>query len=360
MRFGGDIRRIQINTDSNPNPRGGFVFTGLATGNDFADLLLDRPFNTTEQFGKPNVYFRSWGLSAYAQDDFRVTKTFTFQYGLHYDAATPPIELFDNIVNLDITNLARIIQVAHGQPGVSTIGMPRALIHGSYGNFEPRIGIAWQPKFIKRKTVARAGYSIFYNESIYNALARELAHQPPVSTAQTLTTTSSGPLTLENGFQPPPSNNGFVANTQAVDPFYKNAYAQVWNLGTETTLSPNWLLDLTYTGTKGTNLGILRAPNRAPLGTPVNEIQANRIDPQATGFTFDESGANSIYNAFQVRVVHRFTRGFLLQGIYTYGKSLDDASSIGGGAATVEQQDGNPHGEYGLSTFDIRHQFRAV
>jgi hypothetical protein len=52
----------------------------------------------------------------------------------------------------------------------------------------------------------------------------------------------------------------------------------------------------------------------------------------------------------------------MLQGIYTYGKSLDDSSSVGGagGSGTVEQQDGNLHGEYGLSTFDIRHQFRAV
>ena len=119
-------------------------------------------------------------------------------------------------------------------------------------------------------------------------------------------------------------------------------------------------MDLTYTGTKGTDLDILRAPNRAPLGTPSDEIQANRIDNNATGFTFDQSGANSIYNALQVRVVHRFTHGVMLQGIYTYGKSLDDASSIGGGSATVEQQDGNLHGEYGLSTFDVRHQFRAV
>ncbi len=151
-----------------------------------------------------------------------------------------------------------------------------------------------------------------------------------------------------------------MPNTQAVDPFYKNGYGQVWNLGTETSFSQNWILDLTYTGTKGTHLDVLRAPNRAPLGTPQDQIQQNRIDRFATGFTFDQSGANSIYNALQVRVVHRFTRGFMLMGIYTWGKSLDDASSIGGGAATVEQQDGNLHAEYGLSTFDIRHQFRAI
>jgi outer membrane receptor protein involved in Fe transport len=361
MTFGAEIRRIQLNTDSNPNPRGGFVFTGLATGNDFADFLLGLPFNTTAQFGNPNLYLRSWGVAAFAQDDWRVSKTFTLQYGLRYEAVTPPIELNDNLVNLDIESLADVIRVAHGQPNLSAPGLPRALVHGNYGNLEPRIGFAWQPKFIKPKTVVRGGFSIFYNEAIYNTLARELAHQSPVSTVQTLTTTSTAPLTLQNGF---PSSGGsgstFLSNTEAVDPNYKNGYAQIWNLGTETTLSPSWILDLTYTGTKGTDLDILRAPNRAPLGTASDEIQANRIDQNATGFIFDQSGANSIYNALQVRVVHRFTHGVLLQGIYTYGKSLDDASSIGGGSATVEQQDGNLHGEYGLSTFDVRHQFRAV
>jgi trimeric autotransporter adhesin len=361
MTFGGELRRIQLNTQSNPNPRGGFIFTGLATGNDFADFLLGLPFNTTEQFGDPNLYLRSWGVAAYAQDDWRVSKTFTLQYGLRYEAVTPPVEINDNLVNLDIANLADVIVVAHGQPNLSAPGLPRALVHGNYGNLEPRIGFAWQPKFIKPKTVVRGGYSIFYNESIYNTLARELAFQAPISTVQTLTTTSTAPLTFQNGF---PSSGGssssFISNTEAVDPDYKNGYAQIWNLGTETTLSPSWILDLTYTGTKGTDLDILRAPNRAPLGTLSDEIQASRVDPNATGFTFDQSGANSIYNALQVRLVHRFTHGFLIQGIYTYGKSLDDSSSIGGGSATVEQQDGNLHGEYGLSTFDVRHQLRAV
>ena len=108
MTFGGELRRIQLNTESNPNPRGGFVFTGLATGNDFADFLLGLPFNTTEQFGNPNLYLRSWGVSAYAQDDWRVSKTFTFQYGLRYEAVTPPVEINDNLVNLDISNLADV------------------------------------------------------------------------------------------------------------------------------------------------------------------------------------------------------------------------------------------------------------
>ena len=363
MTFGAELRRIQLNTESDPNPRGRFVFTGLATGDEFADFLEGLPFNTSVQFGaNPNLYLRSWGFATWAQDDFRATKTLSFQYGLRYEFATPPVEINNNLVNLDITDLASVAQVAHGVDGLTAPGLPRALIHGSYTDFEPRVGFAWQPKFIKKKTVVRGGYSIFYNEAIYNTLARELAFQAPVDTVQSLTTTSAAPLTLQNGFSGGSASGILIPNTAAVAPFYKPGYAQIWNLGTETSITQNWVLDLTYTGTKGTDLDILRAPNRAPLGTPSDEIQANRIDNAATGFTFDQSGANSIYNALQVRVVHRFTHGVMLQGIYTYGKSLDDSSSIGGagGTGTVEQQDGNLHAEYGLSTFDLRHQFRAV
>ncbi|MGA9885203.1 MAG: carboxypeptidase-like regulatory domain-containing protein [Candidatus Acidiferrales bacterium] len=382
MQFGGEIRRLQFNSDSSPNPRGQFVFTGLltsdltasgapipGTGSDLADFLLGYPFTTGEQFGNPNTYFRSWGFAAYAQDDWRVNKVFTFEYGLRYDAVTPPIELFNNIVNLDMNpNIASLAAsgatcpacvqlVLPGQTGPFSGSFPRSLIHGDYHNFAPRIGFAWQPKFLKPRTVVRGGYSIFYNESGYDTLARELAYQPPFSTAQTLTTSSATPLTLENGFLPPQSS-GLISNTEAVDPFYKNAYAQIWTLGTETSISQNWILDLTYTGTKGTNLDILRAPNRAPLGTSEAAIQESRVDPLATGFSYDQSGANSIYNALQVRVMHRFTHGLMLQGIYTYGKSLDDASSIGGGTGTVEQIDGDLAAERGLSTFDIRNQMR--
>ncbi len=343
VRFGGEIRRIELNTLSNPDPRGGFIFTGVATGNDFADFLEDRPYNTAVQFGNPNLYLRSWGFAAFAQDDFRVTTRFTLQYGLRYDAVTPPVELNNGIVNLDVNpQIAEqgpscttcVARVQPGDAGPFSGQFPRALVHGNYTNFAPRLGIAWQPP-IKPKTIVRAGYSIFYNESIYNSLGRQLAYQPPISTAQTLTTTSTAPLTLENGFQGEAVGTIEIPNTASVDPFYRNGYAQVWNLSTETSLSPNWILDLTYTGTKGTYLDILRAPNRAPLGTPSTDIQANRIDPLATGFTFDQSGANSIYNALQARVMHRFTHGFMLQGIYTYGKSLDDSSSIGGNNATV-------------------------
>jgi trimeric autotransporter adhesin len=372
MRFGGEVRRIELNSESDPDPRGQFTFTGLltsqldttgqavsGTGNDFADFLLGLPQETAVQFGiNPHIYLRSWGFVGYGQDDWRVNKKFTFLYGLRYEAVTPPVELFNHLSTIEFNSgVTQAAVVTPGETGpFSGAAYPNALVRGNHGNLEPRIGFAWQPP-IKPKTIVRSGYSIFYNESIYNTLAREFTYQEPWATSQSLLTSATQLLTLENGF---PAQTGFLTNTEGVNLNYKTPYAQLWMLGVETDLSKNWVMNLTYTGTKGTNLDLLRIPNRAPLGTPESETQQDRSDPNATGFLYDQSGANSIYNALQVRVVHRFTSGFTLQGIYTFAKSLDNASSIGGGTPVIVQQDGNYAPERGLSSFDVRHQLRVL
>lgn len=373
LRFGGEIRRIQLNSQSDPTPRGDFSFTGLmtsqldsngqpvpGTGNDLADFLLGLPYNTKTQFGNPNTYFRSWGVVGYAQDDWRIAKRFSLLYGLRYEAVTPPVELHNQIANLDLNATATAVDVVTpGQISQFNGTYPRALIHGDYNNLAPRIGIAWDPG-LKPRTIVRAGYSVFYNESVYDTLAQNyLAYQPPFSVAQNRITSASQVLTIEQGFPGAAQSNGItVLNTAGVDPFYRDGHAQIWMLGTETSLRRDWLLDLTYTGTAGGDLDLLRAPNRAPLGTNQLETQSSLAIPSATSFYFDQSGAHSLFNALQTRLVHRFTHGLSFQGAYTFGKSLDNASTIGGAAPVVVQQDGNFAAQYGRSSFDVRHQVR--
>src|SRR5579863_227060 len=379
FQFGGEVRRIQLNTDSDPNPRGRFMFTGqmtsqldanghaLETANtepyyEFADFLLGLPYNTQIRTGDASTYFRNWEFIAYEQDDWRVSKRFTLLFGVRYSAVTPPTELFNHIANLDLNaDATQVAVVTPGQSGPYNGGYPQALIHGDYTNFAPRFGFAWAPP-IRPKTVVRGGYSIFYNDSIYDTLAQDyLAYQPPFAVSQNLYTSAAQVLTLQDGFPASTSSSGItVPNTSGVNPFYKDGYAQIWMLSVETDLRPNWILNLTYTGTKGTNLDLLRAPNRAPLGTDPFNTQSELTIPYATAFDYDQSGANSLYNAVQVRLVHRFTHGIMAMAMYTFSKSLDNASTIDGGAPIVVQQDGNYAAEWGLSSFDMRHQVRLM
>ncbi len=108
-----------------------------------------------------------------------------------------------------------------------------------------------------------------------------------------------------------------------------------------------------YHGSKGTRLDLLRSPNRQPDLAGADE----RIIANAQEFLYQTSGASSIYHSMQVRLQRRFTAGFSLNANYIYGKSIDNASSIGGGQETVALFDDNLRAERGLSSFDIRHQF---
>jgi carboxypeptidase family protein len=364
IKTGFEIRKIDTNTRTDPTPRGSFTFDGSltslldstgkpvsGTGSDFADFLVGLPQATSERFGASSTYFRSWGYVGYAQDDWHMVPRFTLQYGIRYEATTPPVEINDRIANLDVSpDFTTAQAVTPGQTAPYSGALPRSLVRGDYNNWSPRIGIAWQPpgKWFtgRNQTTVRAGYGVFYNGSIYGQLDSAMANQPPFAEAQARQTSSATPLTFSNAF--PPATSSQVSNTVAVNPNYRVGYAQIWNFSIERQLPSNTTLELTYTGTKGTDLDMLFGFSRT-AGTVQN----------ALGFTYDTFGASSNYNGLQVRVQRRFTKGLMVNGTYTFSKSLDDASSIGGGGQVVVQDDNNLGAERGLSSFDIRHQFRA-
>ena len=57
----------------------------------------------------------------------------------------------------------------------------------------------------------------------------------------------------------PPSQ---ITNNYGVDPNYRLGYVQIWNVDIQQELRPTLILNLDYTGTKGTRLDIVGAPNR--------------------------------------------------------------------------------------------------
>jgi hypothetical protein len=388
ITVGGEIRKMDINRDTDPAPNGQFSFTGLMTsqlsasgtpvispancqtptpsgpciGNDFADFLLGYPANTKVQFSDGTnstaTYFRNWGFVGYATDDWHMFPRFTLTYGVRYEAFTPPTEINGHIANLEVGTNFPIPQcvtpVATDQNGLNCVaGSTPSLFQGHYNNWAPRVGIAWQPpgKWAsgKHQMTLRAGFSMFYVESYLNTLAGEMANQPPFATASTLTqqTATTVPLSFQTNLSS--AVPGTLTNTVAVNPNYQVPYAMIWNAGVEYNLTQSAFLEVMYTGTRGVHLDQLLGFSSATNGTR-----------NASGFTYDTTGAFSDFNALQVRLQKRMTRGLMFMARYTYSKSLDDASTIGGGGQTVIQNNADPRADYGLSSFNMTHQFQGM
>ena len=373
LRWGGDFRRLEINTETASNPRGSFVFTGLntsqivngvpvaGTGFDFADFLLGLPQQTSVQYGtNPSGYhFRGNSWDLYAQDEWRVRSNLSFNIGLRYEYVSPFSETANQMVNLDIApGLTAVAPVLPGQVGPLTgTFYPITLVNPDRHDFAPRVGIAWK---VHNDTVVRAGYGINYNTTAYANIAQDLAFQPPFSFTQTNVESSTNHLTLQNGFPVQPVNT--ITNNYAVNVNYPLGYVQIWNLDIQQTITPTLVLNLDYTGTKGTHLDLLDAPNRTPLGL---------LNPAVPAFYYEDSVADSNANAGTVRLRKRLAHAISIGGTYTWSKSLDNASTIGAGSALVSptgtvtgqtlvaQNPFNLKAEYGLSSFDQRNKFTA-
>ena len=387
-RWGADFRRVEVNIDSDSNPRGSFVFTGTntsqmigglpvaGTGYDFADFLLGLPQQTSEQYGGSN-YFRGNYWDLYAQDEWKMRPNLTLNLGVRYEYVSPLTELNNHLANLDLspgvlmqTPPEQVTPIQPGQAGPYSGALPASLVRPDRKGVAPRIGFAWKPL---PNTVVRGGYGINYNTGAYQGIAEQLAVQPPFATTATNVQSIPGELTLQSGF---PAATG-ITNSYAVNPNYRFGYVQIRNLDIQQQIRPTLLLNLDYTGTKGTNLDILEAPNRTPNGILISGVDA---------FMYENSVADSEANALSVRVRKRLSAGFSVGGTYTFSKSLDDASSIGagatsaasspglggggtsaagggastnGGAANVAQNPLDLTGERGLSSFNQTHRFTA-
>jgi hypothetical protein len=353
VRAGGELRRVNLATLTNPDARGTFTFTGFSTsefvngtpvantGFDFADFLLGLPQTTSERFGVASNYLRSWVYAGFLQDDWRLSSRFTVNAGLRYEYFTPFTEKYGHLSDLEIGPGYTSVGVVTGQsPGL----LPPSLLRADGNNFAPRIGLAFRPS-TNHTLVFRAGYGIFYDGSIYQRLApNNLVDQPPFATAATLITSPERVLTLQNGF--PTVGENVSHNTYAVDPNFRTPYGQTWNFTIEQEVARNVILSLGYVGTKGSKLDLLLAPRVAQNGGHL----------QALPFIYETSGASSIYHGLQVGLRRQFHGGFSIYGHYTYSKSIDDAASVGGAGNIVAQDYLNLAAERGLSTFDMRHK----
>src|SRR5262249_6503010 len=125
------------------------------------------------------------------------------------------------------------------------------------------------------------------------------------------------------------------------DPNYRASYAQQWNFDVQTQISKLYILNVNYSGSKGTGLDIQRAPNRTS---------------NAANFVYQTNGAASIYHGLNAQLIRRFSKGFNVTNSYTFAKSIDDSSGSG---SSIAQNDANLKAERSLSSQDQRHNVQT-
>jgi hypothetical protein len=219
-------------------------------------------------------------------------------------------------------------------------------------NFQPRLGLAWDI-FKDGKSILRSAYAILVDQPM-TSVVTGAATNPPLATPLTYT----GTIRLDNAIDMARAA-GLAPAT--VDPSFRNAHMQSWNLNVQREIVPGLAMLAGYFGSKGTNLILRRNINQPRDGVrPYPAVsQASTILPGTPlgNVTQAEGTGNSLYNAFWVSAAKAPAHGLQVNVSYTWGKSLDYNSLSTQGV--VAQNSYSLRGDRGLSDYDTRHRMVA-
>src|SRR5215469_15628550 len=188
LKFGEDVRYIQVNERNTYTPNGWFTFSGGETGNDFADYLLGAP----DFFNQTSLQFldsRSKYFGLYVQDTYKATSDLTINYGLRWDVSQPFYDTKNRLQTFVPGKQSKVYPDAPegfafpGDPGV-----PRTLAPTQYNRFAPRLGVAYSPSVSEGvlgkifggpgKTSIRAGGGLYYTAIEDLTLFNEVGDPP--------------------------------------------------------------------------------------------------------------------------------------------------------------------------------------
>jgi len=418
LKLGAGFHFDQVNINPDATFNGAFSFTGAETGSDFADFLLGiaSSYNQADSLAfylrdkyvgiyaqdswrvRPHLtlnYGLRWDLLPPWREKYNQLQTLVLGEQSRVYPGAPHGLVFP------------------GDPGI-----PATLAPTKYTNLAPRIGLAYSPDYQKGllrrilgsrgTTSVRAGYGLYYT-AFEGLSAGIMSANPPYGYDYTslapplfsnpFVTAASGQNVGQRFPEPIPAFGASAANpnssvdwsqylpiTGVPSFFRKNVppYSEGYTLSLERQIERNTLLSLAYVGTQAHHLLVLISANPGNPAQCLSVSQTNQVMPgTATCGPFGEGGTyltssgqviqgtrgpysslfdaityqktlgNSNYNALEINLRHNQGPLELLVG-YTYGKSLDQSSSL---AEPVNPAD--PSRSKAPSAFDMRHNLVA-
>lgn len=279
-------------------------------------------------------------LSLYAQDNWKMTRRLTLNYGLRWELNTPPTE----------DNAATVIGLDN--PATATIAPPGTpLWNTTYANFAPRIGVAYQLfQTPGRETILRGGGGIFYDLG-YGSIMNAFWNAYPYVASKTVPN-ALFPLSLTDAAPPTVATR---TPLYVVDPDIKLPRTYQWNFSVEQSLGINQTLSASYVAAVGRKL--LRQDT--VWGTGLGGTLNPAVFPVTAQVIISRNTASSDYHAFQAQFQRRLSKGLQALASYTWSHSIDVASNDSGNINTPSTRV-DPRTDRGPSDFDVRHAFNSA
>src|SRR5829696_2698735 len=279
----------------------------------------------------------SQNFSLFGQDTWKITPRLTVTYGLRWDinpALRGKNQDNDPFTVVGLNNPATMTLAPRGTP----------LYETTYGNFAPRIGLAYQLDGIRNwGAVLRAGFGVFYDLG-QGSLGGVSSFFPYL--ADKNFSLSPFPLSPQDAAPPALTTNLPVSTMLVADPDLKLPRTYQWNVALEQSIGNNQSISATYIGSIGREL--LRVTNLF------------NVNPNFEFVALTDNSATSDYNALQVKFQRRFSRGLQALASYSWSHSIDIASTDAIATnVNTPGQIANANVDRGNSNFDIRHAFTA-
>ena len=348
---------------------GVITFDGSFSGNALADFLLGRPVTMTQR-GMSSMLVRSPAYIPFVQDDVKVSRRLTLNFGARYDLMLPQTVQGNTVGDVQFGKQSQRFPSA--PPGLvypGDPGVPDGLVNTEWLHVAPRFGFAWDLRGDGR-TAVRGGYGIFWapqpactmsNGTLAPPFVQDISLSPPHSLSDPYAGTNLASvfpytLNLKNPVF------AYPMGAWAVDPHFGLGYSQQFNLNVQQQIGQDWVIQAGYFATLGRKLTSGREANAAVFGpgaTASNTQQRRPYFPQYFAqITMAHSDINSEFNSLQISAQKRFSHSFTLQLAYTYSKSIDEQSTYSTDSASAQNPANYLEGERGLSSFDQRHILR--
>lgn len=331
LKAGLEIRRVQVNATATSG--NDYELTYSSTANFLNNILSQASLVNT----LPTTGLRRTEYFAFAEDEFRVTPTFTANLGVRYEYFGVPHDVAGRGIVFDPLNCPN---------GYCPAGT--SFYNADYNNFAPRVGLAWAPHAFGNRVVIRSGYGIFYGDGQIGDLTAPLDNLA----GRALLTSSNTPG-LRFPVDSSLATSGFTsAAPRSLDRNRVTPYTEEWGLSVEAALPAKTVASAGYTGEAGAHQF-----TRTYLNC-LNPFTHLAPWPQFGLIDYKTTSSNNNFNALQLSL-RRNTGGNLeTSANYMWSHSINDGV-IGGGETDYPENVNCRACERASSDLDIRQYFSA-